>query len=180
MSGYHAEVCPCGGFQIQRHNDTRDWISRILQKEYGIPTKIEPRVFNVPGDSHCDIEASGAGPGDRDVMIDVSFTQPLQYTNKEPLYAAKERETEKDAKYLSLCHDEGLFFVPFVIETYGGIGPRATLWLKKLFNKLPPSTRTFPNFTIKDERDYFYQRLAILHQTATARYQRKKLAGFLH
>ena len=85
MSGYHAEVCPCGGVQIQRHNDTRDWISRILQKEYGIPTKIEPRVFNVPGDSHCDIEASGAGPGDRDVMIDVSFTQPLQYTNTEPL-----------------------------------------------------------------------------------------------
>ena len=52
--------------------------------------------------------------------------------------------------------------MPFGIETYmyGGIGPRATLWLEKLFNTLPPSTGTFQHFTVKDKRDYFYQREA--------------------
>lgn len=69
---------------------------------------------------------------DGPVLVDVSVTHPLvssyvRAASKTPLAAAKqvERERMKVSQYQELARRESATFVPFVLESYGGIGPLA-------------------------------------------------------
>ena len=51
------------------------------------------------------------------------------------LHAATDREKRKTTKYKALATEEGSAFVPFVMETYGGFGPKAGRFLGELVRR---------------------------------------------
>ena len=75
------------------------------------------------------------------VAIDVVITHPLQ-----PLYltksverwgvAAEAAEEEKKKKYTEDCRKEGFCFMPFAVESLGGLGKEAISFLNLLCLKL--------------------------------------------
>ena len=48
------------------------------------------------------------------------------------LGASKKKEQEKEKKYKHLSNTVGAEFVPFIIETHGGLGPQAEAFLSSL------------------------------------------------
>src|SRR3569623_1189436 len=78
-------------------------------------------------------------PGYR-YLVDVSITHPgapsfCQTSAFHPLHAAKEREKIKFLKYQALAASEDSKFVPFVLESYGGLGVHARIFLKEIISQ---------------------------------------------
>src|SRR5581483_9702609 len=74
------------------------------------------------------------------------------------LAAAKVGEKAKTAKYLDLAKLEGRLFVPFVVETMGGIGPCAKRLIKEI------SREAYLNRVVgavSDFQLYAYNRLSV-------------------
>ena len=70
------------------------------------------------------------------IAIDVSVTHPCarSYVNaaKTQLGAATQRERKKILEYSKRHADQGVKFLPFVMETLGGFGPRAIDFIKAM------------------------------------------------
>ena len=68
--------------------------------------------------------------------IDVRITHPTSTsymrTAMKPLGAAKQAEKEKKRKHEKNAEKVGAIFVPYVIETFGGIAPEAQTLNKKI------------------------------------------------
>jgi len=97
-----------------------------------IPAKIEPKV---------DYMDTKRADGlfffqEKEVVIDVSVTHPLAKSYvaaaSKVLGAAAKREREKNLEYAKRYEDQGTFFLPFVVETLGGIGPSARKFIKNM------------------------------------------------
>ena len=60
-----------------------------------------------------------------------------------PLGTARSREIAKHSKYDKQAKSEGASFYPFVMETYGGLGKEASVFIQKI-GKLHAETNPFP------------------------------------
>ena len=69
-------------------------------------------------------------------LVDVTIVQPCNKTNcskaQHALGAAQQAELIKIRKYGQACRDAGAIFVPFAIETHGGVGPLARAFVTQL------------------------------------------------
>jgi len=97
-----------------------------------IPAKIEPKV-----DGMDTKRADGLFFfQEKEVAIDVSVTHPLAKSYvaaaSKVLGAATKREKEKNLDYAKRYENQGTFFLPFVMETLGGIGPAARKFIKNM------------------------------------------------
>jgi len=128
----------------QRHNDTMDVVMG-LARSVGYTAIREPNHHLRPESMQrgaLDYNAHGdilLLKHDERLYLDVSVTRPTSATNlaraaitSEPLIAAKRREREKHAMYDELCALNDYTMVPFVLETYGGLGAEAHALLVKL------------------------------------------------
>jgi len=104
-------------------------VARLLN----IPVQTEPRV-----DFEDRKRADGFFAFSREhAAIDVSVTHPMckSYVSSaasRPLGAASTRERLKNMDYGERFRGQGVQFWPFVIETMGGIGKEASLFIKAM------------------------------------------------
>ena len=69
------------------------------------------------------------------VWVDVSVVNPLTSTylnDKSPLVT---RQKQKKSKYGDLARERGVRFIPFIVSTFGGLGPLAAEFLKWVANE---------------------------------------------
>ena len=139
--GYHALTCKKTGLKILRHNALRDTcLSQCalggIEAESETPNllpgsverpadvllrpSLEPSSLKIPNFS-----------GSQSVCLDFACTHTLQFktlkrASVEAGFAAADyEESVKDAKYAEECKQQGLLFVPMVVEVYGVWGKRA-------------------------------------------------------
>ena len=115
--------------------------------------------------SHADILLLGHGVAH---YLDVSVTRPTSTTNltlgriqTSTLRSAVKRAVEKHSMYDELCEVNGYRMVPFVLETYGGLGADAT---KLMSTMAKQSTK----FSEKEFAAHYYKRLSVTLQSANA------------
>ena len=134
--GDHALGCRNTGDRITRHNMLRDVIFEAASSADLGPTKEEkhllPGTSARPGDVLIRRWASG-----KDGAIDVTVTGPLAATNVAAaavkagaaLESACKRKLRETA---DLCRQEGLVFLPFVMETLGGLHSGAVSQVRQI------------------------------------------------
>ena len=143
----HALSCPTGGFTIIRHNEVRDLLANLLT-EVCHDVSIEPHLQPLSGESlslrtastednaRLDVAASGFWGGRFErAFFDVRVFNPHASSNRTPLIASSYRrhEQEKRRVYEQRVREiEHASFAPFVMSSTGGIGPCATVTLKRL------------------------------------------------
>jgi hypothetical protein len=111
-----------------------DWVTRI-----GGACQVEPRLmFNTqdrPDQSRVDIRVALGG---LNLLIDVAVIHPTSPSRiggrpvMVPLGTTVEAENGKRGIYDARARAVGATFVPFVVETYGGIGEGAQHFMKSL------------------------------------------------
>lgn len=116
-----------------RHDMLVRLLDRFIRRAGGA-TYVEP---NWLGGQRPDIHV--CFPDSR-YLLDASVTHPAapSYCRASAftlLHAATDREKRKTTKYKALATEEGSAFVPFVMETYGGFGPKAGRFLGDLVRR---------------------------------------------
>jgi len=123
----HPLECPSSQDSITFRHDTAKQQLAHLAKTLGADTSIEPPFMLGPDSEQIPDLRLILGP--QRVLVDVSIRHPLAPSNvrraQRPLATAKNGEREKIDKYEEDAQRMGFRFVPFVIETTGGWGPRA-------------------------------------------------------
>ena len=105
-----------------RHDLIVRILSRFVQRAGG-SCYVEPKFYSGKRpDVHIYFPSSRT-------MVDVSVIHPAakSYARRAhvPLFAAHTRETAKTSKYRKVAETESAFFVPFVLESFGGFGTQA-------------------------------------------------------
>ena len=135
VKGEHATTCAGGSSRILRHNTLRDIVAKAV-RDCGYKTDIE----------HGGGLADQRRPGDvivynwqggKHLLIDVAVTNPLCLSHGDILHEqgaggpATAYEKTKVSKYHDLDHDR-YEYLPFVVETCGGLGDAARTFCKEL------------------------------------------------
>ena len=136
---------------IIRHNEIRDVLAGFLS-ETCHDVSVEPTLQPLTGeplslqsantDEHARLDVAASGIwGDRfeRTFFDVRVFNPYAPSNQTPQIQASYRkhENEKRRKYEQrVVEIEHSTFIPFVLACTGGVGPAATLTLKRVGNLL--------------------------------------------
>ena len=135
--GNHAIVCSTKGDRIKRHNAIRDCFFDFCSAAAWGPVKEKP--FLLPGSCErpADILIPNYSAG-KDLAVDFAVTCPLQsaYLHEAAntsLYACnKYAEDIKLAKFQNCVQLEGLDYLPFVFESFGGLSMDTESFISKL------------------------------------------------
>ena len=112
--GHHNAIC-----RLLSHEAQRAHLSPILEPRNLVHVDILIPVFH----------------GGRDTCIDVSIVSSFTDISRaisEIAYNAKRMESRKREKYEYLVTLQGLFFIPFVMESLGGFGPQCSVVIDKI------------------------------------------------
>ncbi len=143
----HTLICKKGGYVAMRHNNLRD-LNCELQREVCRDVVVEPQLLpldtsetdGVQGDRAApDISSRGLWSTFERTFFDVRVLHPnspsYQNTNVNQLY--RNHEQEKMRKYNSrVITVERGSFTPLIYTTFGGWGPQATRYHKRLAEKI--------------------------------------------
>ena len=119
-------------------------MARFINSNTACTAILEPHI-NPANLQRCDVRITTPEEDGKDLVVDYSTTCPtLHFESKQPttqpatdfrgnlvspldipLHAARQREKEKLAKYDRQARDRGWRFVPYVVQTSGGIGKAA-------------------------------------------------------
>ncbi len=124
---WHHLSCPKRRKPVTRRHDIvvrmlNSWITKL-----GAFSCVEPRRLSDEDERRPDIDVQ---LGNQRFLIDVTVRNPtcpshLVAASKKSLATAAAAEREKTTKYRDIAKDNDATFVPFAIETYGGIGDEA-------------------------------------------------------
>ncbi len=126
----HLHNCPYlrGSVVTDRHNRLTRTLG-VLSREVGMHWWEEPRVHG--SKERGERPDAIASAHDGRVMVDLSVINPTARTYKGgKIGRAAARETDKRTKYSALAAQMDCDFVPFVVESYGTVGPSALAFLK--------------------------------------------------
>ena len=122
-----------GGALIRRHDTIVQTVARAIRAAGGT-AHVEPRDPDELTRERFDIEAS---LGSTHIIVDVMVTHPTAKSNLKhalhPLGATRQGEKCKINKHESKACD-GTMLVPYIVETYGGIGHEAQVRNKVIAN----------------------------------------------
>ena len=125
---------------IHRHNIIRDAIHGTASQAALSPRKEESALLPGSTAKPADVYLPGWANG-KDAALDVTVVSTLQAAlvkkaGEEVGSAANKRHQEKQAKYWQACANEGIEFLPMVVETLGGWHPEASEVVTKLAQQL--------------------------------------------
>ena len=146
----HALSCKKGGFVSQRHDNTRDLLTNLLDKVC-VDVEAEPHLIPVTGermqlrtantndDSRLDIKAKGFWRRGQTAFFDIRITHvnSASQMHKSTKAAFKSHENAKKREYLQrvLEIEQGVF-TPLVFGTNGGMGAECRDFISTLSSKL--------------------------------------------
>ncbi|ORY40817.1 hypothetical protein BCR33DRAFT_787453 [Rhizoclosmatium globosum] len=136
LFGDHAFCCGGHSGSWSRHNFLRDTLAALV-RQVGILCREngEVRLPSSSGDLWpADLLVYDFYDG-KTVCVDISVVHPLTSRGLVGFKvgnAVRGRESTKNEKYLSGCQSIGLEFVPFVLDTTGGLGKSSIQFLEKL------------------------------------------------
>ena len=114
-----------GGASIRRHNDVVEILAKYIRRAGGT-ADVEPPSFDKDSNKRVDIDVF---LGSLHLHIDVLITHPTAKTNHRhgmrELGAAIHGENLKIRKHKATADMVGATFVPYVVETFGGVAPQA-------------------------------------------------------
>ena len=118
---------------IKRHNSVAREIYKWIH-HLGGQAKLEPLDLEDGSNRRPDLEIIMGG---KTFLVDVSIRNPTCPSNsalgaKGKLKVAATAEKEKSKKYEAMALEQGAEFVPFILETHGGFGDRASAFIDLL------------------------------------------------
>ena len=151
----HALICKLGGYVALRHNSLRDTTAELL-KSHGIckDVETEPSLLPISGEvlpsgtvmgeeARLDVCARNLWSPLAKAFADIRVFHPQAQTNSTKSISAMYRshELEKKRKYNSrVINVEKGTFTPLVFSTSGGMGMKATLFYKRIANRVARKT----------------------------------------
>ena len=143
----HTLICKKGGYVAMRHNNLRDLNSELM-KEVCRDVVTEPQMITLDDEDIQGTKADKAAPDISSrglwstferTFFDVRVLHPNcpSYVNKDmnKIYQAHENEKMKKYNERVLTVERGSF-TPLVYTTFGGWGPQATRYHKRLAEKI--------------------------------------------
>ena len=133
----HPSVCTKGQFKNKRHDAAVEVLCEMYEAIGGKVAADHRRQLNsartAPLGSVCNLESGnrvdavffGAGSGDKDIAIDLSFVCAEAYPDKSFDASIKDREVKKDDTYKKECEKANMEFFPVVLGAHGGFGDLA-------------------------------------------------------
>ena len=145
LFGDHAASCQGKVGRTARHHRVRDALFK-LAGQAGFSVEREPSHL-IP--THPELRPADVlihdWHADQSLCVDVAVANPLAASaisaaSRKTGAAAASLEAVKGHKYTALCTANNLAFAPFVLETFGGMGPQARPILRRIAKAL--STRS--------------------------------------
>ena len=143
----HTMICKKGGYVAMRHNNLRD-INAEMQREVCRDVVVEPQLLpltneeveGVQGDRAApDISSRGMWSTFERTFYDVRVLHPnapsYQQTDLNQLYRTHELEKMRKYNARVMTVERGSF-TPLIYTTYGGWGPQATRYHKRMAEKI--------------------------------------------
>ena len=143
----HTLICKKGGFVAMRHNNLRD-LNADLQREVCQDVVVEPRLLpldgediqGVQGDQAApDISSRGLWSAFERTFYDVRIFHPNApshiTSNIDQLYNTQEQEKMRKYNTRVMTVERGSF-TPLIYTTFGGWGPQATRYHKRLAGRI--------------------------------------------
>ena len=147
----HALSCPTGGIPSIRHNELRDSLASLMDEvssDVTIKPELQPlanegfagRTTSRDDGARREIAATGFwGCGSQRAFFDVRVFNPcaqsFRFLTLKSAYLCNEQE--KTRKYQQrVCEIEHRSLMPLVFTTAGGMGKAATVFIKRLANKI--------------------------------------------
>ena len=97
-------------------------------------------------------------------MIDVSIRNTIAPSafdsHGRPKAVTLQAERDKRAKHGQYVESMHCNFCPFIIESFGHMGPQATTLFNKLVREIPLDSFSPPNWAASSPADYWAQRLS--------------------
>ena len=172
--GQHAQNCKYGGAPTLRHNKIRDLIFRKCQASLLAPRKEVRDLLDNTNEKPADVYIP-SWLEDRPAAIDVTITNPLNMdivgrSANQAGAAAAVRRAQKIAKYQEACAIKNITFIPFAMETFGGLADDA----HKIIEKISSAFALHNGIDFLVAKKNFYDRLSVLIQKQNA----STVAGF--
>jgi len=135
-AGYHMAVCKRGPSVVHRHHSIRDLVSEFCSKAAWSPS-IEFNCFTSSGLTPADVYLPRGGSSGVPLALDITVVHPLQEallakSSTESGQGCALGESKKHSKYDLLCEQDGIDFIPLVVEYFGTWGKEANAFFSKL------------------------------------------------
>lgn len=167
---HHRETCRHNGAATPCHDLGVAGVCTMLRAAGWENLRVEPTGVYHESDKRPDIEVSSSWAGSwRGLLVDYSRTHPWHYVGSCNDTARVVREREKRAKYEAPSIEQGLRFLPFVVESYGAWSDGALEILTACSDAMAgnPLWRD-RNCAARSPRQYWAQRLGVLFWKTTA------------
>ena len=142
--GDHQVGCGCNGDRITRHNAICDVVFSAAQSAALAPSKEMPNLIPDSLSRPADVFLPTWSRG-RPAALDVHVISPLQQQTmgdaaSTPGHALQVGVQRKLASHLSACRSVGVEFIPFVMETLGGLAEDSIFILRSLGKAITSSS----------------------------------------
>jgi len=178
--GYHALVCKKTGLKVKRHNGLREVFLEYCKMGQVDAERETAGLLPDSSERPADILLRGCDSsrlkipnfsGNSPVCLDfaVTHTQQIKYIERagvESGVAAQDYESKvKRSKYEVACREQGLHFVPMVVEVFGTWGKEAT----PVMDFISKAVAHHKNLTYEQVDVYLRQKASIVLQRHNAR-----------
>ena len=138
----HALSCRKGGLVIQRHNEIRDAFGDLSALAWSMVRR-EPIVREADIETNtpaliADLAVRGVWSPQTEALFDVRIvdTDARSYGDLSPTVVLGNAEKEKKDKYKHACEERRAVFTPLCISVDGLMGKEASIFLKRLAERL--------------------------------------------
>ena len=164
-SGKHAVNCKKSGDMIGRHNAIRELLLAQCRTAHLSPQKEVGDGQLRPGDIYLP-----RWEGIQPAAIDVSVVNPinagiLSKSANESGAAATAAANRKYAKYAAYVETSNVSFIPFIMETFGGLGYEASIFVKRLATYVARNRGS----DYKTEKKHMFQKISLTLQREIAK-----------